>query len=608
MSSILILGVLKIENNFGTQEIKDFQAYLKYKKMEKRAAMSFATSTAVIIIISIVILGLGIILAKNIIDMTKIPKIEKAAPGYFESSVFPNQGRIGTVFKITFSVYNKSGIDFVNANILKQNNLVESVNLYDDGNHGDERANDGTFANVWDSKSKEEGYYSVNLNAAGTRYDNASSIQLYRTNCMNLVNSGPPEDRINLVFLGSGYKDMTKFKNDILKNFEPFKSNKGRFNVYFVNESVDLGCNLNCEGVNRMACCNDNKVVETASQCPANQIIVLIDTNQFCGTSSFYAKVCSYYKSPIVLMHEFGHTFGGLGDEETDPNYAKKFSASDINFPNCDKPGCKKWESITQECWQGCSLSSFYRPTKDKCIMYTYVNEFDPVDITHLENLMRDYGQSSTEPQVLAKSAPPLDKSYFMNINYNNGKISLNNIYSSSGTFKMPDRKIDKEFYNGRLFSFENKLIENFTFEIPRMIWPPMNEEGNNSSPILKDNLNYTLAVPYSDEGKKFEAYDRNNKKVISVEVGYLAKTCGNGNCEPQENYLECPTDCPLSKYDNLCLPEEDKICDPDCLGRDPDCGSLSSLIKTNMTLIVLIVLLIFFLILILASKGPEQR
>ena len=574
----------------------------------------------VVVILSVVILGLSVILVKNILDMTKIVKIEKVAPSYFEANVYPKEGKIGTSFKVSFSVYNKSGIEFVTANILKDNQAVSAANLYDDGSHGDEKADDGIFSNVWNSENSKEGSYIISFGVNENRYPNATSFQVYKGNCINLVNSGPSDDRINIVFLASNYKSMEKFRNDVIKHidlnsrnnglfsFEPFKSDKGKFNVYYVNETVNLGCSLNCEGIQSMICCNDDKVVEAASQCPADQIIVLNDKPEFCGTATFYAKVCSYGISPIVMVHEFGHSFGGLGDEynyeEVYPSYAKAISLSELNFPNCAKPGCDKWENISSECWKGCTTSAFYRPTKSNCIMYTYVPQFCPVCQNQFKELMYGYGQSAS-PEVLSRAAAPLGKSYFMNIDYNEGILKLNNIYSAPGSYKSPNRNIDIQKYNGKLLAFDGKTLESFSFEIPRLIWPPM-EAGNGTqySPIVKDKFNYTLSVPYSTEGKIFEVYDRNNRKVMALDVGYLADTCGNKKCEPQENYLECPSDCALSIPDKLCLSNNDGTCDPDCRGKDPDCRNVLYIAKNNLAIILSIIALIMIIILVsLASK-----
>jgi hypothetical protein len=220
---------------------------------------------------------------------------------------------------------------------------------------------------------------------------------------------------------------------------------------------------------------------------------------------------------------------------------------------------------------------------------------------------MHNYGQSATEPQVLSKSAAPLGKSYFMNVNYNNGIVKLNNVYMAPGNFKTPSREFDKEQYKGQLVSFDNKIIENFSFEIPKLIWPPLEENGTQHSTIIKDKFNYTLTIPYQNEGKTFEAYDKENKKVLSVDVSYMANTCGNSICEPQENYIECPSDCSLEGYDKLCIANSDGVCDPDCKGRDPDCRNILVIVNENLALIILIASLIISLVLLLTAK-PAKR
>jgi hypothetical protein len=225
-----------------------------------------------------------------------------------------------------------------------------------------------------------------------------------------------------------------------------------------------------------------------------------------------------------------------------------------------------------------------------------------------LEGLLHNYGQSAAEPQVLSKSAPPLGKSYFLNVEYNNGIVKLNSVYLAPGNFKIPDRDFDKGKYKGQLISLDGKVIENFSFEIPKVEFPAMDENGTTVSPIIKSRFNYTLTIPYSTNGKTFEAYDKDNKKILSVDVGYLANTCGNGICEPQENYIECPSDCSLEGYDKLCIPNNDGVCDPDCKGRDPDCRDILTILKGNLALVILIAALIISLVLLMTAKPSKDN
>jgi hypothetical protein len=50
-------------------------------------------------------------------------------------------------------------------------------------------------------------------------------------------------------------------------------------------------------------------------------------------------------------------------------------------------------------------------------------------------------------------------------------------------------------------------------------------------------------------------------------------ESCGNAHCDFEENFLNCPQDCPAGIEDGYCVPFWDFICDPDC-GRkyDPNC------------------------------------
>ncbi len=56
-----------------------------------------------------------------------------------------------------------------------------------------------------------------------------------------------------------------------------------------------------------------------------------------------------------------------------------------------------------------------------------------------------------------------------------------------------------------------------------------------------------------------------------------LEITClPDGKCNPGENYIFCPEDCPTGSADGICDGVEDGVCDPDCeKGADPDCELL---------------------------------
>ncbi len=59
-----------------------------------------------------------------------------------------------------------------------------------------------------------------------------------------------------------------------------------------------------------------------------------------------------------------------------------------------------------------------------------------------------------------------------------------------------------------------------------------------------------------------------------------------NGYCDkPYENHVNCPVDCPPENRDGFCTKRADGICDPDCLpGQDPDCSSVATDTTTRPT------------------------
>ncbi|MEM2919043.1 MAG: DUF333 domain-containing protein [Candidatus Altiarchaeota archaeon] len=62
----------------------------------------------------------------------------------------------------------------------------------------------------------------------------------------------------------------------------------------------------------------------------------------------------------------------------------------------------------------------------------------------------------------------------------------------------------------------------------------------------------------------------------ISTTTTTIAVICGNGKCEQNENFGNCPEDCPSGERDNYCDAQSDDKCDPDCRAElDPDCTTV---------------------------------
>lgn len=201
--------------------------------------------------------------------------------------------------------------------------------------------------------------------------------------CASIVYNGNPENKIDIVFLGYGYdnindfsEDTSRYINNIFIKTEPFSKNKDLFNFYRID---DFG-SLNCDIKNYIRC-DDYKTKLIASFCPNDFIIVLADRSMIKDMLSPVRSAAFSNNAFIntaddefVLMHEFGHIFSKLADEYVDENYYKDFDI--VEFPNCDTAGCSKWQFITDSCFKGCSLNSFYRSSENS-IMRNYYKSKD---------------------------------------------------------------------------------------------------------------------------------------------------------------------------------------------------------------------------------------
>ena len=155
----------------------------------------------------------------------------------------------------------------------------------------------------------------------------------------------PTEDAgcIDLAIVAEGYtrEQMGKFRKDCqrvaeaLFAHEPFTSLKERFNIVAVaSESLDGGASIPHEGrwsrtpagthydtfySDRYLMTQDiHRIYDLLSGVPFEHIIVLVNSatyggggiyNQLTVTTSDHPTFCQ------VLVHEFGHAYGGLGDE-----------------------------------------------------------------------------------------------------------------------------------------------------------------------------------------------------------------------------------------------------------------------------------------------------
>jgi hypothetical protein len=205
--------------------------------------------------------------------------------------------------------------------------------------------------------------------------------------------------------------------------------------------------------------------------------------------------------------------------------------------------------------------------------------------------------------QSLAQDA---NKIYIVELNYNRGTITLIDVFIKDGY--LPDIVVQPETgYECRLISFTNETLYGFKFEIPTEVSPPPPLENESyEAAVSLENVNFTLILPYFENGNVINIYDPDGIKVFSVDVsGY--STCNmNTICNyPYENYNSCPQDCQSGSKDGYCDGIKDGLCDPDCnFSTDMDCRSSPTFILLVSAGIIFIILLVFFVI----KTGFKER
>ena len=218
--------------------------------------------------------------------------------------------------------------------------------------------------------------------------------------CTSVLLHGNPESKIDVVFVSFGFKSLADYNeklneyvSTILLEFEPFKSNREKFNFYRV-DAKDIDCT-----VSDFIRCDNFQIQQKAAQCPNDHVILLVDRS---GVSDLVRPVRSSAignliklntaDKPFVLVHEFGHTFGDLADEYVDDRYYSTQNFDVGSYPNCDITPCTKWSTTENtSCYGGCSLARYYRPTKESVMRSLNSPEYGPVNEEELRRRLLFY-------------------------------------------------------------------------------------------------------------------------------------------------------------------------------------------------------------------------
>lgn len=524
-------------------------------KQNKRGSIDLSVNALVMITLGIIVVMLGIFLVIKMMDILPSDKQELSAPILLKTNVFPDKGQIGAIFRIETSA--PAGGDDSFIDVMVEIN-GESLQLFDDGAHGDEAAGDGIFANTWDSSNAQKtgkirGILSASGSSSGT-IKNYFYIEVSGNFCREILSNGNSDDKIDVVVLGQGYSNLNELNEKAAEyldlgaaengifSFSPFLEEKNRFNLYIINKSFsfdDLKCKVGCKGVNSLVCCEDKKVFRAAADCPYDYAIVLLNNESFCGSASSYAKACTggVKNNPMVLVHEFGHIFGGLGDEYSYGAYANMKKIKNYNFPNCVSD-CAKWPvGVEAGCIAGCGYSEYFRSTGTDSIMYTYVPKFNPVSIYYLNKKISKYSAVSSEgennlPAPEFGSENGSEKKYVSELSLSEGVFGFEGVYAMPG--KTADRLTVETGYEAKIVSSSGEVLYSTLFEIPEIEFP-LFENGSSDMPpaFVEDSVNYTLVLPLYDAARKVEIYDLNGNKALEFNVDYLSKSqvCTEQNC-----------------------------------------------------------------------------
>lgn len=159
----------------------------------------------------------------------------------------------------------------------------------------------------------------------------------------DIVHSGDSHNCIDIAILAEGYTEaeLPQFYADAerftkaLFSYEPFKSNRHRFNVVAVGAtSPQSGISEPAKGVWKQTALNTcfdflymsrllgvpslRVANDWLSSVPYEHVLILANTDTYggCGVYNSYCITAAHNQNAIpVTVHEFAHEFGGLGDE-----------------------------------------------------------------------------------------------------------------------------------------------------------------------------------------------------------------------------------------------------------------------------------------------------
>ncbi len=261
----------------------------------------------------------------------------------------------------------------------------------------------------------------------------------YLFESVELEINGSTEEKVDILFLAEGYtaEEMDKFIEDATRSAgyifseEPFKSKRQYFNIRAVKSiSQDSGTDIPGDsiwkntavnssfytfGIERYMTTMDYKAVCDVAACaPYDQIYILVNTDKYGGGgiyNHYSISAADNLQSRAVVIHEFGHAFGGLADEyfnsavayndffplEVEPwnpnlttlvDFASKWKAMILEGTPVPTPADEAFNEVVGVYEGGGYVAKgVYRPMID-CRMHTNDAVFCPVCSSALKKMM----------------------------------------------------------------------------------------------------------------------------------------------------------------------------------------------------------------------------
>lgn len=172
----------------------------------------------------------------------------------------------------------------------------------------------------------------------------APASNAYRQTCLQY--KGDPAHKVDLVFAGEGYtsSQVSKLRKDArrmmayLFSMAPYDKRADDFNIWLVESfSEDGGVDIPQDGIWRntildsgydtfyedryLTVTDHTRIADVVSGIPFDAVVIIANDEKYGGGGIYnsYALASSDHKlSDPVFIHEFGHSFAGLGDEYFD--------------------------------------------------------------------------------------------------------------------------------------------------------------------------------------------------------------------------------------------------------------------------------------------------